>query len=321
MRLATIVLTFPFLVGACREAPRSTRGTQAPVSPATTTVRLSANADSTLISQPDSAGLKRYRIVKHRLIVADAQSSPIFLRETSDQHCCLDGERRRWGTIQLERLADSSAQQAKWHIVVDADTGALWGPFYRAVFVGCCDAANELLFVSIKTGEVTFVSSQHFDQSSDLLSVTEPSSRLTRYFGFHDRYTEAESPEARTDAAVVGVLEYGLPDGPVARVTVRKTSGSAVDYRLQALKVSLNGIERESASIQLPDSGPAADSPATSACTINIYLTNSHTDEPEDVVIHIPVQGDRLRLDLATVPPGFTLTRSQYKTALPGPPA
>lgn len=161
------------------------------------------------------------------------------------------------------------------------------------------------MFVSVNTGQVVFVSSQYGDQANELPSVADSYSRLTRYFAFHDRYTESDPPEAGPDTAVVGVLQYGPTDGPITRVTIRHTKGRAVDYRLGALKVWLDGVEQERLQVELPNPRKRTTTVAMSDFSIAIHFHN-YSDDP-DIVILIPVLADHLRLDRATVPAGFTL--------------
>lgn len=133
MRLPALLLLLAPLFTACRDVRRSVPNSQAQdAAPRQSPLTSAAAGTSTFTAEPDSAGLKRYRIVNQRFVIAEARGASLLLRETSDQHCCLGGERNTWGTIGLEALADSSSKNVLWHVLLKADRGELWGPFYRA---------------------------------------------------------------------------------------------------------------------------------------------------------------------------------------------
>jgi hypothetical protein len=257
--------------------------------------------DSTMISQPDSAGLKRYEIIKQRILRADG----FFLRETSDQHCCLGGERNTWGTISLQRFTDSTLKAVAWRTTLTADTGEVWAPFYEAVLEGCCDASNQITFFDLDSGRPTFVLSQYWSSARGLPSLTRGPGQAPTYFAFVDRYIEAEPPEAKVDSTVVGVLEYGPSGGPINRVVVRTTRGPAINVQLERLALSRGGIEQDSLHLQAPVT--------SREIAINVHLIDTHSDEPNDGRIRIPVEAGQLLLARAIVPPGFVVAVSSWK--------
>jgi len=269
---------------------------------------------------PDSAGHQRFHLVSQRFLVTrlmdryNGQSRPL-VHEIVDQSCCIDGEKDTQGTITLEgwpSAADASGQPA-WHVRIDADEGAIWEEFYKGVLLGCCDETDAQTYVSLKTGAVAFVTSREWDtRDSDIPHLLVPNSSLERWAAFLDGYTDAPFPRSKQDADLVGILQYGPGTQPAARFEVRWSGGSGSAYRLAKVEFAVNdSAQTHGVNVDLWRANAQEDPSSLSGFGIAVHLLgqdiNDRGDRAPDVVLTVPVVSDRVRPDLAKIPPGWSV--------------
>ena len=268
--------------------------------------RLAGSATSTLSTLPDSGGLPRWHILNHRyLVYRGSGGQRAVLVETTDRFCCLGGERDDSATITLQRL-ETPGNQSRWETKLTADDGAFWRDFYRAALRGCCDQTDALQFVDVSTGRVVFTHSRESGpEGEELPSVHHWGSSTLRYVAFHDRATPDDPPEARRDSSVVGVLQYGPPDGPAARVVVRRLKGVAhlADLRLDRLEFGRGTWHGRD--LEVPAGAARSAAGAMTGFSIRVLLAGPGDDSSR--VVEIPVTRDRLRLEQATLPAGLVV--------------
>jgi hypothetical protein len=219
----------------------------------------------------------------------------------------VQGERISWSTITLARwpIPLRGRTSPAWRISIRADEGAFIGDFYRAVLHGCCDQTDVYYLLNPRDGHVVFAHSREEpDSDSSLPAIHHWPSQSWRYIAFHDRYTPADPPETRADTQIVGVLQYGPVEGPIARIALRRLSGRAVDFRLdQLLLRTTNWTGRD---LELPNTPPYARLPAAfGGFAVRVQLFSMELDTT--VVVDIPVVRDQLQLNRASVPQGFAL--------------
>jgi hypothetical protein len=194
---------------------------------------------------------------------------------------------------------------------VAADRGQLWERFYVATDRGCCDSADALSFFSLTAGGPQFIMSRYGDPPSDLLpSITEPGRDEVRYVAFHDAYTSEQPPEMAISPDAVGVIQYGGETGGTQRVVVHKIGGTHTDVRLDHIAFGVGGKE-STGSWPTSFGRPAWPQPST-ATGFNILLHLFAYDDPP-VLLRIPVIGDSIRIERATVPRGFSLSLSSVR--------
>lgn len=273
--------------------------------PAGPVPRQALSATSTVATLPDSAGLPRLLIVNHRYLVHRGPGEQrAVLEERTERFCCLGGERDDTATITLRRHGPPDAGATRWEATLRADDGAFWREFYRAARRAAGDGTDALQFVHMGTGQTVFSHSRESGADGDALpSVHHWGSSTNRYVAFHDRHTPLDPPEAGRDSALVGVLQYGPPAGPVVRILVRRTRGRAAEGRLQRLE--FGHAEWRGRDLEVPAGSARSAADAMTGFSIRLVFATPGDDSLR--VVDVPVVRDRPRLDQATLPPGFVV--------------
>jgi hypothetical protein len=314
-RAGVFALTIPLALTACRESPRHLKQPASVAAPRDTSVSTPATltGTTTFARQPDSSGHRQLRIVNRRFLLTrlyergTGESRPL-VRETIDEHCCLDGERDSWATITLEGWpsAEQAGPQPSWTARFEGDLGEIWEEFYRGTLYGCCDETDALTFVNLHTGSVAFVGSQQLaGRPTDLARLSVPNSALKRYAAFLDTYTEVHVPEAGHDSTVVGILQYGSGREPAFRYVVRLQGGAGNNYRLDHIAFAVDGRpDRSGRDAELWSANAKDDPSALSGFQVVIGLAGM--DQP-DVTLQVPVVADQLQTSRAATPPGWSV--------------
>jgi len=308
---------------ACKQAPSppAARGVLTELPDTLPAAPGAINAPSSFTKLADSAGTRRFHIVNRRFLVTrlsqryQGESHPL-LRETVDETCCLGGERDTWATITLEGWA-SAAQagtQPPWRVRINADEGAIWDQFYRAVWFGSCDQTDALTYVNLQTGKVAFVTSREFDtRDSYIPRLRVPNSALERWAGFLDTYTNVDLRDAARDSGVVGILQYGTPREPAARYVLRWSGGPGFSYRLGKLEFAVDdSAHTHGTDVDLWRANGNENPSALSGFSISITLLGREVADQEvpNVTLHVPVIGDRVQPERANLPSGWSLRPS-----------
>lgn len=270
-------------------------------------------AMATFTQRSDSAGERRYQAVNRRfLFVGEAATdTSVLVRETLTRNCCWQSEKSSLSTIMLDGWVGRTRfeRAPDWTVSFQADEGELreysGNPFYRANLHGCCDSADLLTFINLRSGKARFFLSLYGDSAgAELVEAWDWRNRVSRFAAFHDSYTESDPPEGKNQKDVVGVLQYGPADGPVHRVVVRHTSGPGNDYRLDRIGFIGTDTVPEARLNVGDDKKPHSVAEGFSGIAIIVSLDGM--DSPW-VVLRVPITRDRLDLDHAVVPSGFTI--------------
>lgn len=265
------------------------------------------------VARADSAGTT-LRLVSERWLVArryvrgDDSARHIVIRETTTQRCCLNAERDMTSAMTIEaRGAGDTAAAPMWRAQLDGDRGALWDDFYRVEYAGCCDQTDALVFFNLKRGGPVFVASRGEGLPRDgLAGVSVPNSPLRRLVAFHDVFTPRPVPEAAGDSAVVGVLQYGPPEGPASRIVVRTTTGAGSAYRLDRVTFAVRDSESTSVDRDLWAANGKSD--AASLTGFDIVLRLAGMEGPGRT-LRVPVVADTVRGEKVRGGDGFVLVR------------
>ncbi len=270
------------------------------------------------IVRRDSAGVSRTVLTSERYLItrwyARDTMAPkrMVIHETSTLHCCLDGERDTEGRIALEAWTDSinTSRTPKWRQSLVVDDGELWTQYYRATLYGCCASANALTFVYLLTGTAPFVQTQMDGvRGRDLRALTVPNSALTRRVAYLDMSTPMMPPEANRDTTVIGVLQYGPPQGPVTRVVVSEPHPSHAEYRLTDVGFAKAGRRAAIGDLDLWSANGKEQISSLTGFFVRVRLARIG-DDTRELMITIPVLHDTLDLAHATKPATLQLARS-----------
>jgi hypothetical protein len=312
MRPSSALICVAVLTGAaaCSGSGRTPDRARGEGSPGDARGREVLRGVSSVSVQPDSGGEPSVTSVSHRYLVRRRiwpESLRVALEETTEEHCCLGGERDASTTLTVARWPFPFGEQTRplWRVTLQADGGTLWDDFYRATLAGCCDQTDAMYFVDLSNGRVAFTHSREEDDSGAALpTIHHWASGSWRYVAFHDRYTPADPSEARQDSAVVGALQYGTVGGATQRVLLVATTRRAVDYRLY--RVLLTTPRWQGRRLDLPTEPRDARPPAAiSGFSVRVDLASESVDSTW--IITVPVTRDRLAIDRASLPRGFAL--------------
>jgi hypothetical protein len=271
----------------------------------------------------DSAGRTVLTLTSQRYLITrwfgrgEGGPQRILLQETSVQHCCSGGEKDAYGSISLSAWRDSIIPGSRplWQASIEADEGTIWNQFYRTTVFGCCDSSDEFAYFNLLTGGPLFESTVVREgPGRSLRRLRVRNSSISRVIAFHDTWTPNWPAEAKRDSTVIGVLQYGSPQGPVTRVAIHQARNAQADYRIADIRFVIKGksVAEEEAE-WLPVNNTETPSDLT-GFAIQVRLSVYGEDKP-DVVVTIPVLKDTLDLGHAHMPAAFRLQRSS--AALP----
>ena len=309
MAVALVILLY-----ACsRRESSATRGDD---TAASGSVARTKSAVATFTQRADSAEHRQYLTVGHRFLFVGerATDTSVLVRETITRTCCRQAEKSATATIALAGWVGRTDTDGApdWTDSLEADEGEIVGfgsdALYRANLEGCCDTGSLLTFINLRSGKLRFYLSQY--NGPDRGSLPEAYDWLNgamRFVAFHDIYTSSDPPESKGDETVVGVLQYGPPDGPIQRVVVSRTNGSASDYRLEEMGFAEHDTIAPGRLGVGNNDKPHSSAEAFTGIAIIIRLKGM--DAPW-VSIRVPVTRDSLDVSHAVMPNGFTIGKS-----------
>jgi hypothetical protein len=230
-------------------------------------------------------------------------------------------ERYGGSTLLLEetfdRLLDSGSEGEKssvavaafslsgkpvWNIQTAGSAGeALEGNLYRVDRPGCCGARDLSVFFSLIDGK------ELFDSDTPILGIEVPNSALRRFVGYHDLMAASPVKESEKNSRVIGSLSYGSDRAPAKRVLVLSAEPKS-DENGAAKKIAFvsAGKETEEDRFDLWSADKSTD-PAK----IGGISVRAHAFTEPDLLFEIPVEGDRLAIEKATLGKGITLEEAK----------
>jgi hypothetical protein len=259
----------------------------------------------------DSAGRSWLRLTSVRWDRARDEywrdSRHFLVREEKQVLCCAEAERETFGVLQVTVWPDTVPDVAPlWGARFEADDADLWNGFYRTVLRGCCDAADLYEYHPLRAGGRPYqVSVSGMPLDSALPRLAAPNSALARYVAFHDGYAPRDPPESRSFSNLIGVLQYGGPEGPRDRVLVLATDSTLSTVRLRSTAFVVNDTARSGHAADLWSAGGATT--PESLTGFRVRVTFFTFDDGAPLSLDIPVDRDRLVLNRAVVPRGVRL--------------
>lgn len=316
--MAVALLVF---VSVCSR--RESGATPSEDSAASATASRSKSAVATFTQRADSAERRQYQTVSRRFLLVGehATDTSVLIQESVTRTCCRLAEKSGWTTITLAGwVGRTDADRAPdWTDSLDADEGEILSysrnAFYRANLQGCCDSADLLTFIDIRSGKPRFFLSRYGDLvRAELPEALDWLNQASRFVAFHDRYTASDPPESQRDDEVVGVLQYGPAAGPVQRAVVRRANGGSAHYRLDRVGF----IEADTiTSARLSagnDKKPHSAAEAFTGVAVMVQLEGM--DEPA-ASLRVPITRDSLDVAHAVMSNGFTIGKSAEPVTSP----
>jgi hypothetical protein len=263
----------------------------------------------------DSVGRQWVRTVSHRYLFArhypwQDSLQRILIHEATDAVCCFESERETVAELTLAAWPQHSGPTNElWRARLFADGAELWNDFYRTVRYGCCDSSDALEFYHVRYGGPVFVATAlRRPGGMELPTISVPNGGLRRHVAFVDRFAPVDL--GRFNAAgdeVVGVLQYGPPEGPAQRHRV--TSGRGADWRLTDIRFVLDDAAEATgdpaATHDLWSADGRSDAAALTGFSVHLVLYDVAGDRVDSMVI--PVRRDRLIVAEARLPAGLVL--------------
>jgi len=261
-------------------------------------------ATSSAESRTGEDGRRILHTINRRFTFADAyrertKAIRLLLAETFDRQVDSGAEGER-STVSVEAYSDGGAGAGIWRLKTGGSDGeAREDNLYRVRRPGCCGAQDLSIFFSLFDGR------ELFDADSPLLAIEVPNSDLRRFAAYHDLMGATALPESKNDRRVIGVLSWGSDRERAVRVRVLSDAPHP-DESFAAKKVSLlaGGKENVEPRYELWSADKSSDPAKIGGFSIRATAFT----EP-DLLFEIPVEGDRLAIEKATLGKGIRLER------------
>jgi hypothetical protein len=217
----------------------------------------------------------------------------------------------------FDRLLDSGAEGEKSSVEVSATTVAgkrAWAfrtagaagearedNIYRVDRPGCCGARDLSVFFSLLDGR------ELFDSDTPILAIDVPNSSLKRFAGYHDVMAASPPTESEKNSRVVGALSYGSDRAPAKRILVIAAEPKSDENgAVKKLTIVSAGKEVEEDRFDLWSADKSAD-----PGKIGGFAIRARAFTEPDILFEIPVEGDRLAIEKATLGKGITLEEAK----------
>lgn len=224
----------------------------------------------------------------------------LLLSETFDRRLDsgAEGEKSRV-TVEASR-ADDAAGKPLWKISAEGSTGEPTDEnVYRVTRPGCCGAQDASIYFSLIDGKELFTS------DAPILKLEAPNTSFRRFVGYLDLMAAAPIPDSAKHKGVVGVLEYGSDREPASRLyVVAEKPEPPEDYAAKKLSIVADGKEVEEGRFDVWAADKATDPAKIGGFSIRVRGYS----EP-DLLLEIPVEGDRLVPEKAKLGKGIRLEK------------
>jgi len=217
----------------------------------------------------------------------------------------------------FDRLLDSGAEGEKSSVEVSATSLAgrrAWtfrasgaageareDNLYRVDRPGCCGARDLSLYFSLLDGK------ELFDSDTPILAIDVPNSSLRRFAGYHDMMAASPSPESEKNPREIGALSYGSDRAPARRVRVLSAEPKSDENgAVKKLAIVFAGREIEDDRFDLWSADKSVD-----PGKIGGFAIRARAFTEPDLLFEVPVEGDRLAIEKATLGKGITLEEAK----------
>ena len=224
----------------------------------------------------------------------------LLLAETFDRTLDSGAEGEKSKVTVEASLAGDSTGKAIWRIGTEGSSGEPTEEnVYRVTRPGCCGAQDLSIFFSLINGKELFAS------DAPILKLEAPNTSFRRFVAYHDLMAASPIPDAAKHRGVVGVLEYGSDREPASRLfVVADKPEPPEDFAAKKLSIVANGKEAGEDRFDVWAADKAADPAKIGGFSILVRAFR----EP-DVLFEIPVEGDRLVPEKATLGNGVRFER------------
>ena len=223
----------------------------------------------------------------------------LLLEETFDRTVDSGAEGEK-AAVSVDAFPASGSGLPLWSFRSEGSTGeARDDDLYRVTRSGCCGSQDLSTFHSLLDGKELFTS------DAPLVSVEVPNSPFRRFVAYHDLMAAAPVPGGEKDRRVVGRLQYGSDRAAAESVLViAPVADPDESWAAKKVSVVIAGKESEEDRVDLWSADKATDRAKIGGFAIRItaYTTPS-------LLVEIPVEGDRLVLEKATLGKGVSLRR------------
>ena len=265
--------------------------------------RLRREATSSAETWRTADGRRMTRTVNRRFTFATVRrertgSEVILLAETFDRRLDSGAEGEKSA---VEVAADTAGGRRLWTIRTEGASGEpREDNLYRVTRPGCCGAQDLSIFFSLLDGR------ELFSADSAIRAVEVPNTELRRFAAYHDLMAASPVPGAGKDPHVVGALFWGSDRAPAERVLVL-SSAERPDERFAVKSVALvsGGGEIAEDPFTLWSADKSADPGRIGGFSIRVRAFT----EPDDLLLDVPVEGDRIAVEKATLGKGIRLRR------------
>jgi hypothetical protein len=223
----------------------------------------------------------------------------LLLAETSDRRLDSGAEGEK-STVSVEAFRGSGSGGTLWSLHAEGSAGeARDDGLYRVTRPGCCGAQDLSTFFSLLDGKELFTS------AAPIVSIDAPNSVFRRFAAYHDLMAAAPVPGGERDRRVVGRLQYGSDRARAESVlVVAPIAEPDESWAAKKVSVVIDGRESEGDRVDLWSADKAADAAKIGGFTIRVTAYTT----PE-LLVEIPVEGDRLVPEKATLGKGVSLRK------------
>ena len=221
----------------------------------------------------------------------------LLLAETFDR--LLDsGAEGEKSTVTVEaRKAATADAKPLWKIEAEGGSGEPQGNLYRVTNPGCCGAQDLSTYFSLLNGRPLF------SADSPIVELEVPNTGVHRYAAYRDLMSEGGIPDVKGEKGVIGVLQFGSDRAAASRVLVIAAKDFEDDnYTAKKIAFVHEGKEVEQPQFDLWSADGSNDPKKIGGFSIRI-----HDYMESDLLLEIPVEGDRLVIEKAHTAPGVTL--------------
>ena len=271
----------------------------------------SDKAESTVELGPQAEGVHFHAVNRDFLFASemhwgDPAPTRFLMRMTTDINIRDDAEGFGPSSVSVTawRYEGASLHQL-WTFKEPGDKGEL--STRRAVFIvtthGCCGGRDSYSVFDIWSGRRLFTATGA-GPSDSWAQVEIPNSHgIERLVAFHAAYSMTDDVAfGALKDTTVGLLTYAAPDRPLARYRLTVKSADEVDGFMGEGWVRLReeGKPEDTDSLTLWKVDGKLDPSFLGGFAIRLELR-------DDKWVVIPVEGDRLQIDRATLPPGLAI--------------
>ncbi len=261
-------------------------------------------ATSSAESRTEKDGRRVRHTVNRRFTFADAyrertKAVRLLLAETFDRRIDSGAEGER-SSVTVEAFSESGTGAAIWRLQTEGSDGeAREDNLYRVTRPGCCGAQDLSIFFSLLDGR------ELFDADSPILSIEAPNSDLRRFAAYHDLMGATAVPESKDDPRVIGVLWWGSDRDRALRVRVLSDAPHPnEDFAAKKVSIVAAGKEIAEPRYEVWSADKSSDPAKIGGFAIRVTAFT----EP-DFLFEVPVEGDRLAIEEATLGKGISLKK------------